>query len=206
MTPQKTKSRTARKKKSVKPYTRMSKEELRALPLPQQRVIIAKDVLSLLRSRKISPVNGSYIETTVDFRYDEEANERDGDVLVIDLIREDWSKKQSYCQVCQIGSLFIGALDLFNSLKLQAIDRCEPGGKDMISYLSGWWTRQELRIMELAFEGGWQGESHEMYDENGHMLPEINRAHEFHDKHGRGEDCMITILKNIIKNDGKFVP
>jgi hypothetical protein len=203
-------------KKIVKPKVRkrakpMSVEDLRKLPRAQQRVLIAKDALKLLDSSKIQPAHMTYMESEASF----EPSEAGDDELVIDRLREIWKKKEAWCGVCQIGSLFVGALDTFNSLKLSDIDpSCgEPSMHDMIGYLDRWWDEKDLRVMETAFEGSWQGGEDSMFmrtpsgqiDYN-REVPGVGKAMNFASKYNRGEPRMRAILKNIIKNNGRFEP
>ena len=56
------------------------------------------------------------------------------------------------CNVCAIGSLFVTSVDRYNKIMVSdtalALD-----GKEMLPHLSRWWNDEELRLMEVAFEG-----------------------------------------------------
>jgi hypothetical protein len=201
----------------------MTLEELQALPLPEQKVKIAEDVMALLDAKKIQAKNGKYISTpNIDFDevYGYEDDE-DGteiiDELVIERLYREWDHTEaggiSSCGVCQIGGLFVGALDTFNSLKLEDIHHGEPEDFEMTSYLERWWTEDELRIMEAAFEGQWHADDEDKHvkDQDGDtdwncVRAEVQAAFDFAETHFGGEDAMRKILNNIIRNKGDFRP
>lgn len=199
--------------------TGMTKEQLLKLPLEQQKVEIAKDVLALLHTRKIQARNGKYLFTYhVNFENAlisiDEGGEYE-DALLIDRLRRLWKEaEEGYaqeCGVCAIGSLFVGALDTFNSLKLSDIEEDVPTDKHMIEYLLPWWDEYELRLMEFAFEGAWQGEDDMMFDgeddgDRGEWKDEVTRAYEIYQNYKGGEEGMRAILNNIISNGGSFKP
>jgi hypothetical protein len=190
-------------------YKRMKMEDLLALPLEAQRVKIAKDAIALLNSSKIQAHHMGYLDSNFDFY----RSPKNDDERVIDRLRRGWKRKDAVCGVCAIGSLFVGALDTFNSLKLSDVNYTEPGMMDMLPYLARWWPKQELRVMEAAFEGTWQGAEEEMYRrrEDGsvdycEMHRDVESALAFSRDYPRGSKRMVAILNNIIKNDGDFCP
>jgi hypothetical protein len=193
---------------------RLSKEEMEKLPLAEQRVLIAKDVLELLDANKIQTKSGKYLWTDAEFYLRTDDNdEPDHEGLVIERFRKEWAKEEPHCGVCQIGGLFVAALDIFNSLKLITVGFNDPDDAHMTKYLKKWWSEHDLRVMECAFEGNWNGShSDQFIDEiDGELLPEVSAAFDFYESCTSwppltDEERMRSILGNIISNNGEFVP
>lgn len=151
----------------------MARTNFDSLTKAEQRVVIAKDLIARLRAKNFIARSGTYLSaplTDKELR-NEEAEIRD--VL-----------KGKKCKGCQIGGLFLCAVDRHNRLQLStgAMD----DSNSMRRYLSKWFTKQQLFDVEEAFEGG---------------LPFMQWA----DRHN-DDERMTLIAQNIIKNKGRFVP
>ncbi len=197
----------------------MTQEELNKLPLPEQRVEIAKDVLDLLRSQAIFANKGSYMESQLPWSKFREYDE-DGDLVELDadkseMLFRDFFRihaklpepaKKFPVGVCAIGAMFIGAVDKFNSLQCADLGYADASDDDMVDYLDGWFEEFDLRLIETAFERQWCGGDELQLDEDGEYRSEINDAADFCAAEESAEERMQKIMQNIIDNQGEFRP
>lgn len=140
----------------------------------EQRVVIAKDLIARLDANEFTAQQGTYLSvrlTKADLR-DESAEVRD--VL-----------KGKKCKGCQIGGLFLCAVDRHNKLSLDDIGYLDNNEAGMRAYLQRFFVDDQLRDVERAFEG-WG----DFGDWNGPARP---------------ADRMRAIAQNIIRNKGRFV-
>jgi hypothetical protein len=179
----------------------MTKAQLQALPIEEQRVEIAKDVLRMMRSRRFVARRGTYMELEFSIA---RAVARDPRVRLDKLFR-DKSADQAMGSVCAIGAVFCAALDKFGRLKGSDIqlggfehDGVKP--EKMLEYLSPWFSAPQLRLMELAFEHEWHGGNRMPSDED------YYNAKDFASDGENAESAMEMIMKNVIENKGTFTP
>lgn len=178
----------------------MTKAQLQALPIEEQRVELAKDVLRMMRSRKFYARRGTYMELLFSLPRIAIRNPR----ARLDEVFRERSAEEPMGSVCAIGAIFCAAVDKFGRLKLSDLDLAGHESDNvkpekMLEYLSPWFSRDQLRLMELAFEAEWHG---------GNRLPdedEFEVAKEFA-RDERSADAMEMIMKNIIENKGTFAP
>ena len=161
----------------------------------QQRVAIARDVLAQLKAGRLVGNSGSFIGTDLPYAPPQTQVQ---EVL----------KKVPRCDVCAVGSLFLCAVEKFDALKMEDLEAfLEAFGdsgvpvveRDVIPYLQRYFSEAQLRLIEIAFERG-----------EGAYEPKSSReekASHFgcHDGVTHDEDIK-KIMRNIIKNDGTFVP
>lgn len=176
-------------------------EEIRAA-----RVVLAQDVLAALKNERIVAIYDSYFVPFVPIgglTQEEEEEEE-----------EAMYTPPKYCGVCAIGAFFITAVDRHNALKLRDVRGIGEGetqsGFLLMRYLKQWFTVEDLRLMEVAFEG------HRIEPILSSTLSkeQIQRAVEWHnrqhDKHCGGsappEAIMSALMLNIIGNNGVFDP
>jgi hypothetical protein len=178
----------------------------------RERLTLAKTVLSELEEEWIIATQGQYL--TVEGADFEDLVSRGSKAKVQTVL----SDKQ--CKACAIGSIFVAAVDTFDSLRVGDLryNYNQPNDDDMIEYLGRWFSESELRIIEVAFEGntdqwenGFEGELaddataalifHEAIEE---------RACEEEERTGKtpsiGTMLLTAIMENIVKNKGVFVP
>jgi len=177
----------------------------------KQRVEIAKDVLSFLKTKRLFARNGTYLGS-----YSHEWKEQFIFTAQKDLER-DWDKPilpPNEAYTCAIGSVFVAALDKYDVLSHGDMEEPgdQPNDEDMVAYLAPWWNEEELRYIEIVFENDeWQYlESHE-HDES--LEAEMLEAYRFkHDVINRdngktttAEAVLIAIMENIIEHRGELV-
>lgn len=172
------------------------------------RVQIAKDVLALLKKKKISAEHGVYLST----------NDPAWDALPVDVNPEKKVEAPKKCEACAIGLCFVAALNRYNDLKIKELSvnlgtvfkrgqrhectQLSVEREHMVEYLAPWFTTKQLDMIEHAFEGI---DFARVSNKN-----EIARLEEFHRKYAgdmsAANDTVIAIMKNIIKNKGTFKP
>jgi len=144
----------------------------------KKRILIAKDVLKLLDAKKISPKRGVYINLS--------------DVKVTDeeIPLEKILKSKKSCQACALGSLLYAYVNRFNEVR--AGDIAEPdlhiASRDYLSLnphqgdctvvLSKYFYYHQLHLIEGCFEG----------------------------RFGYKQQSLRSIMNNVIKNKGEFIP
>lgn len=198
--------------------TPMTREELLLLPVEQQRVEIARDVLALMEANKISATHGSYMNSELPWEkllsIEEQATLfRDffnDNAIITEKDANDETYSFPSCEVCAIGAVFIAAVDKFNSLSCSDLDLTDPSDEEMVPYLKPWFSRYQLRLIEAAFEAKWCAGTHTRPESEKGRL-EVLRAEGFgHDpeigRNPMGEARMKKIMLNIIANNGTFVP
>jgi hypothetical protein len=116
------------------------------LPVLEQRVAIARDVLAQLKAEKIQPMRGTYLEMELT-----ETVENDAQVhTLLPLARE--------CRVCALGSLFVSAVKFHDQVAVGEYRASwEPKlsfsvGSRVYEYLMKFFTQRQLNAMEREFE------------------------------------------------------
>ena len=153
----------------------------------KQRVAIAKDVIKQLELLKIKPkLNSGYVDLAKSYVGAPDAQ-------VCDVVANQ------KCTVCALGGMMVSAVQLADKLRVSDIASEWEGiasvgylGADICyDYLRTFFTREQLRQIEAAFEG-WteiRGVPYKKFE------PKVRGA----------ANRMILVMKNIIKNKGTFV-
>lgn len=156
----------------------MARIKFEELTKAEQRVVIAKDLIARLKANEFIAKSNTYLRSP-ELRGTIENTKELRDVL-----------SGTVCTGCEIGGLFLCAVDRFNALKLR--DAGDLIGKSfsgnnyrMEAYLQQWFPAQTLAAVERAFEG-W------------------GRWEKWAEKR-TPEQRMRQISQNIIKNKGKFI-
>lgn len=92
------------------------------------------------------------------------------------------------CQVCARGAIFLAKAVRFDAVKVSQMNDYGRNNEMM----SDFFAADQLRDIEVWFEG-WYGNSG-------------GKAHLFYLKYPDAKKRLTLILKNIIKNQGTFVP
>lgn len=172
-----------------------------ALTPAQKRVTIAQDVLAQLDSKAIIATVGNWFNMTGEFNYDNTADTNNLSIKDKD-IQDFISNKE--CEACGIGSLFVAAIkrcDNFKVNKLQSFTETINGGvfaevqmEDIFKYLQRWFEKDQLKLIEQAFELG-DGWFHD--NKNKEAMAYFSDVPD-------PEARMRLIMKNIIHNKGRF--
>lgn len=193
-----TKEKTAAKKdRAVKQEIARRERLFQRASNAERRVLIAKDVLRMLREKKVRTTHRAFLNPC-----------RSGVTLGTDGFQQQFlAGKFPKCSVCGIGSLMLSCI-LFNNeatyaevyasgymggLANDIHRRTVPGG------LHKYFSSDQLKLIENAFERG-----HGAFEYS--SVPNKNRAIAFGNKHGSDIARLIAVMKNIIKHTGTFVP
>jgi hypothetical protein len=156
----------------------------------QKRIAVAKDALQQLLKGKFRPYMGEWVTTS--FR---NARKYSGRQLcdVMDEIG---------CRCCQLGALFLSDVRFRNDFKVvnrvnAQIAGYGPNGLNEINRLADYFSEDQLRLIEIAFERGGG-----LYVPHDYEYSAVDFGKKYRSAKGR----MIGILTNVINNDGVFVP
>lgn len=172
------------------------------LPINEQRIKIIKDVITRLETEKMVAKNNRFLRV-IGIRRRVYRNENLHELL-----------EQNKCEVCGIGGVFTAAVLLKNKIKVGNLFRNiyvtptllmnyfrhgHVAGSDMVIYLRKWFTRTQLELIEAAFEVS-------LNYANGTFDTSAKTAVEFGRKYTSAKSRLLAICKNMLENNGKFVP
>ncbi len=162
-----------------------------------KRVMIAKDVLSDIATRKLVARSGSWVNMAIFGPSDKELQE----ILIT----------KNECQVCALGAVFVCAAKRADDITVGEAYGLNHGATVgwavLDNYLSRFFERDQLILIEQAFEGGGGYFGEYGYGRRqGNGVKGRDRATEFCGVNSSYEDRIVAIMRNIIKNKGEFVP
>lgn len=180
----------------------------RKMPKDKQRLTIAKDVLDLIAAEKIVATSGTYLEIDQDIeeKYfggevwnDEiEAHETLAPIEGAETVQLHRLIEESpTCDVCGIGACFVAAVRRADKATVGDMNRTNDD-RFMRQYLSQWWSRDEISLIECAFE---QSSSFMRGTNSG-----ASRAVDFGSQFDDDTDRLEAIFKNMVANGGTFRP
>lgn len=230
------KKQTAAEKALAKIVARIKKttDEFRKASAAEKRVMIAKDVLAQIKSRRYIPEHAVWVRPT--FSPNSELMcDVDGDIIYnsdtqSDIsVQELWTSKElQTCSVCALGGMFMSCVGLNNNTTIENLNEETECLSDIIvneghisNGLNKFFTRSQLALIEIYFEGG----------NGGFYIPEFldgyygpvssatrklfsrldddeNYVHltKFDEKYQTPSDRMKAIMTNIVENNGTFKP
>lgn len=173
----------------------------------ETRVQIAKDVLKQIKLGTLKPKNGTFIERLRPFRrksafggtyneycfYDEDKPHPEQLCEVLEKLP---------CKVCALGGIFAATVKRFNKFESVPNLNMDEG----YDYLNSYFSKQQLDMIECSFELGQGRVAHWSFDPDSFPYSLENTCIEFGEQYKAGEERMVAIMKNIIKNKGTFVP
>jgi len=175
----------------------------------EKRVMIAKDVLAQIKAKRYIPESGTWVDANWNIRGGiDEIHETDSvQKLFADRTIET-------CSVCALGGLFMSCTNLNNNTCVSDInyggegteigERIQ-GGDTLSNGLNKIFSKKQLQLIEVYFEkgDGWFGED----GYTGNYIGEDSRHVEyFNDAYPDDDERLVEIMKNIVANDGTFVP
>jgi hypothetical protein len=185
-------AQVGKKLAKIQESLRKTNEKFNSLSKAEQRVQIAKDVIKQLDSGKL--VAESIYFNWNSSEYDA-LNEK-AQCLADQDSKTDFAclTKQTTCQVCGIGSLFVAALERDGRYKLggKRSKDAYPDREDEVAHLAKYFDADTLQDIEDHFE---QNEAWSRNDYNQEIIKEYNETKR-----------LKMIMENIIKNKGDFVP
>ncbi len=158
----------------------------------QKAVAIAKDVIAQIKLQQYIANSGSYFYdiNSPDYAYVKVKN-------ILD-------KK---CKVCALGACIVSAARLFNQDTYEAV----PVFNSINENLKEYFDPNDLLLMEYTFERGMLGElynySNDTYEKYYNTFDQAtkNAACFYGDAYSNVEDRLIAIMRNIIRNKGRFI-
>lgn len=171
----------------------------------QKRIEIAKDVIVNLKSQIIIPQTGTYLGY----------NNRPKNIELNESLQKHLPLIQ--CEVCAVGSLLISNVKYNNNFNIGDYSNISKIADTLLEFFD----KKQLILIECAYEGfGWnemgdeaieldnglfadEGEDISMYDIT---TSEIDAANEFYHNYDDTNIRLISIMQNIIDNNGEFKP
>jgi hypothetical protein len=159
----------------------------------EKRIMIAKDVIAALKAKQYTARFGSFCDLDDDdsYKYEEEKES-------VDLDAQEYIGEGGGCYVCALGGLFASAVRFSNS-----VDYTIDFDYDAEVYpkLRKFFSDKQIKIMELAFEGGAGHYSFSgMAEKEEDAILDFRRDYEDSDN----SVLMTAIMKNVVKNGGQF--
>lgn len=174
--------------KQVEAEIKRRNRQFKKATAAQKRVLIAKDAISRVQHRQYCAVSGVYVCADCQ-RCDLAAGN-------INHIGEAASVQAHLisgtdCAVCAKGSLLLSCTVLENQqtgADLQRdVNKFSAVNQNYSNGLQRRFTQKQLNLIEVCFEGWSDGAT-------------------FQDKFSNSTNCLLAIMRNIVKNSGRFVP
>lgn len=220
----KTKKTTTAKRKLAAEIARRTKLFKAASPA-QKRVLIAKDVIAQIKANRYAAKTGTWVALynknakKIDFGPYSAASRKNAQVQSLFL-----SGDVAKCECCALGGVMMSCTLYNNNQTLADFYEydCDVGavvgyGDKFSNGLHRVFSRQQLALIECAFEGG-RGGFFVSLNPTSTCTPVVDpllqnvprdtlaRAIDYAKKYATPEKRMIAIMQNIIKNDGTFKP
>jgi len=194
---------------------RKSNETFKKARKAEKRVMIAKDVLVALKAERIKPAVGNYYPRILSRLSDAGAPTS---YFVERSFLQEPTRLPMGCRVCAKGAIFTAKLDRLNGVKVGD----ERELYDPTPALLGLFSERQLYLIEVAYEGHdgmyvsmvrRRERKHGAGTWKAGEYQEVREALKFarvwsreNDNYETKEMRLKEIMKNIIRNKGKFVP
>ncbi len=168
----------------IKTHNKLFKAATKA----EKRVLIAKDVLKMLSNKKI--IAGRGIFTNV-FEFDPELGGESFQTLLL-------GKDKVKCECCALGGLMTSCIGYVNDMTLdESHSELKWSGGTSIAArkLQNFFSFEQLKLIEQAFEEG-----------QGYYFSQPNKKAVSFAENLNPTAALKKIMKNIIENNGTFVP
>ena len=166
----------------------------------EKRIILAHDIIEQIKTNKFIASKGTYIK---DIKFNEGDYYDTPDNCNLD-IKSNFNKVKE-CKVCAIGSLFLSTIKYDNKLKFCDL---EYESAQRQSTLDNIFEPEQLYLIECAFErsnGHSSGTSIFSNKRYGFLDLEKGQKAKYKYDDLNQHDKLITIMQNIIDNNGTFV-
>jgi hypothetical protein len=172
-------------------------KEFWALPKAEKAVVIAKDILKQIKSKKYKVTTGDYVNIETTYSLEEEADIQE----VFDEI--------NYCEVCAIGAACVSIAHIGDGLTYHDFTYSPQHSPNLTKVLRKVFDDVTLYAMENAFEGIGGSDvrfAEDLGFDTNSVSSDIKRKiQKFHEKYDNDGNRLVAIMKNIIKNKGKFI-
>lgn len=176
----------------------MTTEKFKSLSKSEKKVIVAKDVLKHIKSKKYRANAGQYFLNI----------NLEGGVLDSDGIKEN-IKKIKRCDVCAMGACLLSATSYLNKLTFHDLPHATDNTSDSWELLIKIFSAKELTLIENCFEGE-NGDSgfgiKRVGAYLGGAIPDNAIYRQYYVEFTDDQKRLTAIMKNIIRNKGKFIP
>jgi len=178
----------------------------------KKAIAVAKDVLKHIESKSYAPTCRHFVNQTSSIRWFamREKIDASGEAEL-----SEYLEQTRGCQVCMLGAAWLSAVRLFNEfvigvpylnidLAMQDIHDPKQSPGAMLAHIFG----SDYPYMEVAFEvgHGWFSDSDAYWKQikrkRFEAAVEFGRRHKLCDATSR----MKAICRNIIRNEGRFIP
>jgi hypothetical protein len=169
--------------------------KFKACTKAEKRVMIAKDVLAQLKSGRINPESGVFVELghAIAAKLNQiDEDTRDGIQL------QDFLLSVPVCNTCALGAMFVCTVERANKISLSESGFTDFGGaepEELLEYMGRYFSASQLKLIEVAFEHG-----------TGYFGHGPQEAREWSSEYTTDTDAMRAIMQNIVDNDGTFKP
>lgn len=177
---------------------KLSTKQFNALPKAEKIILIAKDVIKQLNTKKLIANAGSYVNIY------NQGLKKDDD------IQKNYSKVKE-CRVCALGACMMSATKFGNILKVKdvGIGTEELDNDNTRKLFNSIFSPKQLLLIETAFESHNLGTRYatDILDDTLELTDsEIDKCNAFYDSYCYDKDRLIAIMENIIRNEGIFRP
>lgn len=174
----------------------------------QKRVLVAKDVLAQIKAKRYIAEAGMWVRPNWSHKIDSCS------IDITDSVQKLFADRSiESCNVCALGGMFMSCTNLNNNTTVEQLedevaDRLGEKiehGENLSNGLNKIFTSKQLQLIEMYFENGegWFGEYGYTGCSNG---TDQHHIEAFYEKYPDDDDRLKEIMKNIIANDGTFVP
>lgn len=167
------------------------------------RVAVAKDVLASMRKYCAAP--GTYIDPTHDALIAASKVADKGGKEVAQLLKKK-------CDVCAIGATFLSLVAIDNKYKFQVGNNLvgesfvyTPLGYQAKDRLRKVFSEEQLCLIESAFETVHFNDFYNLVQDKD-LDDKVDRAVAFGEKYDDPDKRLRAIMRNIVKNEGTFIP
>lgn len=203
-----TKTRISAKQEKINREIQRRNAAFKKATAAEKRVLIAKDVIAQIKAKKFKPTPGMWVllknKQNRDLADPTAVFEGTNSVRKLFLAEEIPS-----CSCCALGAVFMSCTLYNNKTTIADLDE-ETDSFDVrvreteygsfTNGLTKFFSRDQLQLIEIAFEGG--GGAFDVDEED---LEEVHAA-DWVKKLRNAEKRLVAIMQNIIDNKGRFVP
>jgi len=155
---------------------------------PEKKILIAKDVLANIKSKKYIPFAGNYI------------------IFISSVFKDNDVQKNldtlESCNCCALGACLISSTKYQNKLKFDDLNGLGAYDNNVWRQLKNIFTPREMAIMEYCFEGiGGTKVAEDSFFYNLDKKTE-QKCENFYYNYSNSTERLVAICKNIIKNKG----
>lgn len=178
--------------------------------LPQQRVMIAQDALDRLKGGQFKPTHGKWALIPSLIRDIYKLDSYDRQDLLSSSLQSHIVKNKVKCQCCALGGLMTSCIAIRNDFTVEDYESDRINGAEAIqgedsAGLAEYFTQTQLELIEFVFESG-EGYTTSYAVDDCHDTTRLEKARAFIQKYPNTTTRFREIMKNIIANNGTFIP